>query len=133
MVLSDVMQRQVSVRLSQSLKQKWLKQRRSLSHLREKEWSSGPVPSSSSKAFLVEQETYRFLMVEGKIADIQIPPSMIFEVVDTAPVEHVGGSTSVYKEAKLASGLIIQVPLFIKNGDKIRVGTENREYLGKAH
>ena len=53
--------------------------------------------------------------------------------MDTSPVEHAGGSTNVYKEAKLASGFVVQVPLFIKNGDKIRVSTETHEYLGKAH
>ena len=41
--------------------------------------------------------------------------------------------SSVYKEAKLASGIIIHVPLFIKNGDKIRVKTDTREYQGKEH
>jgi elongation factor P len=55
------------------------------------------------------------------------------EVTDTAPVEHVGGSTNVHKEAKLNSGLVIHVPMFIKNGDRIRVKTESHEYLGKEH
>ncbi len=57
----------------------------------------------------------------------------MLEVVDTAPVEHAGGSTNVQKEAKLASGLVVQVPLFIKNGDRIRVGVEHRDYQGKEH
>jgi len=57
----------------------------------------------------------------------------VLEVVDTAPVEHAGGSTNVQKEAKLASGLVVQVPLFIKNGDRIRVGVEHRDYQGKEH
>lgn len=86
-----------------------------------------------SVPFLVEEETYRFLMVEDRIAEIQLPSIVVLEVVETAPVEHAGGGTSVQKEAKLASGLVTQVPLFIKNGEKIRVSTENRQYLGKEH
>lgn len=84
-------------------------------------------------AFLVEEETYRFLTVEGQVVGIELPPVVVLEVVETAPVEHAGGSTNVQKEARLNSGLVIYVPLFIKNGDKIRVKTENREYQGKEH
>jgi elongation factor P len=86
-----------------------------------------------SSSFLVEEETYRFLTIEGRPVILQMPSVVVLEVVDTAPVEHVGGSTNVQKEAKVSSGLIIRVPLFIKNGDKIRVGTEHRDYQGKEH
>ena len=83
--------------------------------------------------FLVEQETYRFLNVENRVVTLQLPPAVVMQVAETAPVEHAGGSSNVYKEAKLASGLMIQVPLFIKNGDKVRVSTDKREYMGKEH
>ena len=86
-----------------------------------------------SVAFLVEEETYRFLTVEGQVVGIELPPVVVLEVVETAPVEHAGGSTNVQKEARLNSGLVIHVPLFIKNEDRIRVKTENREYQGKEH
>lgn len=82
---------------------------------------------------LVEEETYLFLTVDGQIFEIQLPAHVALEVTDTAPVEHAGGSSSVHKDAKLSSGLTIQVPLFIKTGEKIRVNTETREYLGKDH
>ena len=90
----------------------------------------GPVLGDALPV-LVEQETYRFLTVDGQVASIQTPDVVVLEVVDTAAVQHAGGGTSVRKEAKLNSGLTIQVPLFIKTGDRIRVKTENHEYLGK--
>ena len=86
-----------------------------------------------SVPFLIEQDTYPVLTIEGQPVSLQMPPIVVHEVVDTAPPQHAGGSTNVYKEAKLNSGLVIQVPLFIKNGDKIRVKIENREYQGKEH
>ncbi len=86
-----------------------------------------------STHFLVEEETYRVLTIEGQVIALQLPPIVVLEVVDTAPVEHVGGSSNVQKEARLNSGITIHVPLFIKNGDKIRVKTDNREYQGKEH
>ena len=83
--------------------------------------------------FLVEEETYKFLAIDGQPVSFQLPPIVVLEVVDTALVEHAGGSTNVQKEAKLACGIIVHVPLFIKNGDKIRVIPENRQYQGKEH
>ncbi|UCE58250.1 MAG: elongation factor P [Phycisphaerales bacterium] len=83
--------------------------------------------------FLVEQELYRCLTIDGQLVSLQIPDVVVLEVLDTAPVQHAGGATNVHKEARLASGIEIQVPLFIKTGDKIRVRTDNREYVGKEH
>jgi elongation factor P len=83
--------------------------------------------------FLVEGETYRFLAIEGRPELLQLPLVVVIEVADTAPVEHSGGGSNIQKEAKLASGLMIHVPLFIKTGDKIRVRTDTREYQGKEH
>ena len=95
------------------------------------QYELGPEVLGNSADYLVEEETYRFLTIEGRPVSIQLPPVVVLEVVDTARVEHAGGSTNVSKEAKLASGLVVNVPLFIKNGDKIRVGTEKHDYQGK--
>lgn len=81
--------------------------------------------------YLVMEKTYRFLVVEGQVAAIELPDMVVLEVVDTAPVQHAGGATNVHKEARVNSGATIQVPLFIKNGDHIRVSTQNQHYLGK--
>ncbi|MGD2110524.1 MAG: elongation factor P [Phycisphaerae bacterium] len=83
--------------------------------------------------FLVEEETYRIQLIDGNPVALQLPAVVVMEVVDTAPVEHAGGTTNVNKEAKVSSGIIIHVPLFIKNGDRIKIKTENREYNGKEH
>jgi elongation factor P len=95
-----------------------------------------PLPEeivANARDFLVENETYRLLTIEGQPAEIQLPTHLVLEVAETAPVEHAGGVSNVSKEATLASGLTIQVPLFIKTGEKVRVHTETREYLGKEH
>ena len=97
------------------------------------QYTLGEQQLGDSIPFLVEEETYRFLTVEGQVVLIQLPPVAVLEVVDTAPVEHTGGSSNVQKEARVSSGIVIQVPLFIKNGDRVRVGTEKRDYLGKEH
>jgi elongation factor P len=83
--------------------------------------------------FLVEEQPYRFLTVNGQPVALQLPPSLPMEIADTAPPAHGGGSGSVMKEARLASGRTVMVPLFIKVGDKIRVSTVDGTYQGKEH
>ncbi|MGD8451133.1 MAG: elongation factor P [Phycisphaerae bacterium] len=83
--------------------------------------------------YLVEEQTYRFLSIEGRPVSLQLPAAMVLEVVDTAPPEHAGGGASVFKEARLNTGRMAMVPLFIKTGDRIRVSTDTGEYQGKEH
>ncbi len=97
------------------------------------QYTLGADMLEDAKPFLVEEETYRFLTIDGQIASLQLPSTVALEVVDTAPVEHSGGASNVYKEAKLASGVTVQVPLFIKNGDRIKIKTDNKGYQGKEH
>lgn len=70
---------------------------------------------------------------EGQPVNLRLPPLVVMEVVDTAAPQHSGGGSNVIKDAKLSNGLVIHVPLFIKNGDRIRIKIENREYQGKEH
>jgi elongation factor P len=83
--------------------------------------------------FLVESDTYRFLLIDGTPVSLQLAPIITMEVADTAPVEHHGGMSNIQKEARLSSGITVQVPLFIKTGDKIKLNTDTRAYEGKAH
>jgi elongation factor P len=80
--------------------------------------------------FLVEEAEYRVLFLDEKPVLVEIPPTVILEVVDTPPSAGTS-SGNTYKAAKLKNGIEVQVPRFVKTGDKIRVSTENREYLGK--
>jgi len=85
----------------------------------------------------------RFLLVDNLIVQVhkyngnpigvQFPPHV--EMTVTATESGVRGNTasgSVTKNATLESGLQIQVPLFIKEGEKVRVHTETRAFAGRA-
>jgi elongation factor P len=80
--------------------------------------------------FLKENEEYKALRLDGRLLDIVLPPQIPLKVVETAPPARTGLTTS-WKEAKLETGLQIMVPLFIANGDTIRVDTAGKKYLGK--
>ena len=82
--------------------------------------------------FLVESETYKVLCANETPISIQLPDALAIEVKDTAPPAHgVGGASNILKEAVLASGLTVRVPLFIKTGDRIRLDTASEKYVGK--
>lgn len=64
---------------------------------------------------------------------INLPPSMVFEVVETVPGVKGDNATGGSKPATLTTGLTVQVPLFIKEGDKIKVDTREGTYVERAN
>ncbi len=80
--------------------------------------------------FIKENEEYRALLLEGRLIDIVLPPTVTLEVVETDPPIR-GGSDATWKPARLDTGLEIMVPLFIATGEKIRVDTTARKYSGR--
>ena len=82
------------------------------------------------RLFLKENEEYKVLLLDGKQLGIVLPPLIELAVAETAPPTS-GGVAASWKEAKFETGLQIMVPLFIANGDIIRIDTAEKKYLGK--
>ena len=82
--------------------------------------------------FLKEGESYRALFADQQPLTLEMPDIVSLQVTSTAPPAHsVGSQSSVMKEAMLENGLEIRVPLFIKNGDVVRVDRRDKSYTGK--
>jgi len=84
------------------------------------------------KKFLIENSSYDIMVVDDKPIQVQLPSAVVMTVVE-AP-EGIKGDTAsnVQKPVTTESGLSVQVPLFVKKDDKIKVSTENGGYLGRA-
>ncbi len=82
--------------------------------------------------YLKENEEYKAIFLEGRLLDIVLPPQVPLKVVETAAAMK-GGSDSAWKEAKLETGLQVMVPLFIQQGETIRVDTHEGKYVGKEN
>jgi elongation factor P len=80
--------------------------------------------------FLKENEEYKALRLDGRLLDIVVPPQIPLKVVDTAAPSR-GASDGAWKEAKLETGLQIMVPLFIENGEIVRVDTTEKKYVSR--
>jgi elongation factor P len=83
--------------------------------------------------FLVEGVLLQVRKFNGNPIGLQLPIFVELDVAETEPgIKGDTGSGSVTKSAKLDTGLEIRVPLFIKQGEKIKVATETREFAGRA-
>lgn len=86
-----------------------------------------------ARDFLVDGLIVQILLFNGNAIGLQLPPQVELTVTYTEPgVRGDTASGNVSKPAKLETGLEIRVPLFIKEGEKVRVNTETREFSGRA-
>jgi elongation factor P len=86
-----------------------------------------------ARDFLVDGLIVQILLFNGNAIGLQLPPQVELAVTYTEPgVRGDTASGNVSKPAKLETGIEIRVPLFIKEGEKVRVNTETREFSGRA-
>jgi elongation factor P len=85
-----------------------------------------------AKDYLVENLAVQVLYAEGRPVQVELPASVNLKVVESP--EGVRGDTAsnVTKPATLETGKKINVPLFIKEGEMIKIDTRTGEYLGRA-
>ena len=78
-------------------------------------------------------ETVDVLFIDGDPSDLQLPASVELEVTQTDPgLRGDTASGGGNKPATLESGVIVQVPLFIEEGETVRVDTRSGEYVSRA-
>jgi elongation factor P len=85
------------------------------------------------KGFLVDNLIIQVQKYNGQPIGLQFPPHVELTVTSTEPgVKGNTASGSVTKVATLETGLEVNVPLFIKQGERVKVHTETREFAGRA-
>ena len=83
--------------------------------------------------FLVEGALLQLRMYNGRPIGAQLPIFVELHVAETEPgVRGDSSSGSVTKTARLETGLELRVPLFIKQGERLKVATETGEFAGRA-
>ena len=84
------------------------------------------------KDFMTENTPLTVTYVDGKLASVELPASVVLQVKD-APEGVKGDSASnVQKPITLETGVVIQAPLFIKTGEKIKEDVRNPKYMERA-
>jgi elongation factor P len=72
------------------------------------------------------------LFVDEKPLSVDLPSTVSLKIIESADGVKGDTASNVQKPAKLETGLVIQVPLFIKEGELVRVSTVDGTYLGRA-
>ena len=82
--------------------------------------------------FLIPQLKVNVEFFEGTPISVELPPTVDLTVVETEPGLKGASVSNVTKPAKLETGLVVQVPPFINEGEKIRVSTAEGTYQERA-
>lgn len=83
--------------------------------------------------FVKENDTVRVLSYKGKVFGVEPPNFVELVITETEPGVKGDTATNVTKPATLETGATIFVPLFINQGDKIRIDTRTGEYMERAN
>jgi elongation factor P len=82
--------------------------------------------------FLVPNRVYEVMLVEDQPIIVNLPGSIVMKVTQAAEGVKGDSATNVQKPVTLETGITVNVPLFIKAGELIRINTEDRSYMGRA-
>jgi elongation factor P len=88
---------------------------------------------AESLKWIVPNEEIELLYVDESPSDVQVPSAVELTVTETQPgVKGDTASGGGDKPATLESGVVVRVPLFVNEGDRVRVDTRSGEYVSRA-
>lgn len=85
-----------------------------------------------SANYLIENMNVYIILYEGDLLGIDLPDKVEFTVVETEPAVRGNTTNNAMKDAKVDTGMIVKVPLFIEQGEKILVTTSDGKYSSRA-
>jgi len=91
-----------------------------------------PVALGDATNYLVEQATATLMMYGTEIVGVELPPSVELAVAETEPGLQGDRSTGGTKPATLETGYVVQVPLFIETGERLKIDTRTGQYQSRA-
>ncbi len=91
-----------------------------------------PELVGGAKNYLIENATVTVTFVEDKAVQIELPPSVVLTVADAPDGIRGDSANNVQKPVLMETGISIQVPLFIKTGEKLKIDTRTGKYMERA-
>lgn len=86
----------------------------------------------NASRYLVPDSSVMMQWHDGKPLGLELPPVVTLQVVETPPGVKDATASSQRKPAKMETGLVVQVPAFIGEGEKLRINTEDGSYAERA-
>ncbi len=91
-----------------------------------------PASIGDAVNFLKEGDTAVLPMYKDEIVGVELPAAVELTVTDTEPGMQGDRVSGARKAATLETGLVVQVPLFVNVGDRVKVDTRSSDYLSRA-
>ena len=91
-----------------------------------------PDSMGAAVDFLKEGDSAVLPMYKSEIVGVELPAAVELAVTDTEPGMQGDRVSGARKAATLETGLVVQVPLFVNVGDRVKVDTRSRDYLSRA-
>jgi elongation factor P len=85
-----------------------------------------------AKNYLVENGAVTVTFVDDKAVSIELPSSVVLTVADAPEGIRGDSANNVQKAITMETGIVVQAPLFIKTGEKIKVDTRTGKYMERA-
>ncbi|MCX6737006.1 MAG: elongation factor P [Candidatus Parcubacteria bacterium] len=93
-----------------------------------------PIDSVKDKVIYLRQNSdIDLLYVDDELLSLNIPKKVSLKITEAAPAIKGNTSGGAFKTVKLETGLEVNVPIFIKEGEVIRINTESGEYVERAN
>ena len=91
-----------------------------------------PAALGAAARYLVEQATALILLFGEEVIGVELPAAVELVITETEPGVQGDRVSGARKPATLETGLVVQVPLFIESGERVKVDTRSGEYLSRA-
>jgi elongation factor P len=91
-----------------------------------------PEIVGDAKNYLVENASVTVTFVEDKAVSIELPSSVTLTVTDAPEGIRGDSANNVQKAVTMETGIVIQAPLFIKTGEKLKIDTRTGKYMERA-
>ncbi|MEC7777674.1 MAG: elongation factor P [Actinomycetota bacterium] len=91
-----------------------------------------PAALGAAARYLVEQATALILLFGEEVIGVELPAAVELVITETEPGVQGDRVSGARKPATLETGLVVQVPLFIESGERVKVDTRSGDYLSRA-
>lgn len=82
--------------------------------------------------YITDNSNVTVVFCDGEALTVQLPPTVVLEIVETEEAARGDTVSSVQKPARCSTGLMIKVPAHIKQGEMVKISTEDGSFLGRA-
>ena len=82
--------------------------------------------------YLLPNTEVQINFYNGRAIGIELPPSVVLTIMDTEPAIKNATATTTFKPARMETGITVQVPPFINQGERIKVNTDDGTYMERA-